>query len=339
MQAVILVGGKGTRLLPLTCNTPKPMVPVLNRPFMEYVIRHLGKHNVKEVVMAMNYLPQAIESYFGDGASFGSHILYYVEDSPRDTAGAVKNCEPCIGSEAFFVLNGDIFTDLDLTDMLRFHKSRRAKLTIALTPVEDPTAYGLVETDSSGRITRFLEKPKREEVTTNMINAGTYILEREVLDFMPKDAPYSFERKLFPMLLERGEPVYAYPSAAYWIDIGRPEKYFQLHKDLLKGKKGQLVIGEASTVHPSASTKGVAVIGPSCSIGDNAIIEDSIIWENNQIESGVTLRDSFLACGCRISSGSSLEGAIVGDNVIIGQGLKFGAGSKLWPGTIVEPPK
>ncbi len=339
MKAVILVGGKGTRLLPLTCNTPKPMVPVLNRPFMEYVFNHLKEHRVKEVVMAMGYLPDTIEKHFGDGKAFGNSIIYSVEKSPMDTAGAVKNSESYLSGESFFVLNGDIFTDLDLTDMLRFHRARKSKLTIALTPVEDPTAYGLVETDSKGCITRFLEKPKKEEITTNMINAGTYILEREVLDYIPKDTSYSFERKLFPILLKRGEPVYAYPSDAYWIDIGRPEKYFQLHKDLLRNKDSQVVIGNGSTIHPTAKIKGPAVIGPQCVIGENAVIEESILWGNNQIDAGASIKKSFLANNCKVNQGSVLEGVILGDSVSIGMGLRFGAGSKLWPNTVVEPTK
>ena len=199
MKAVILVGGKGTRLLPLTCNTPKPMVPVMNRPFMEYVIRHLGEHMANDVIMAMDYLPKAIEGYFGDGSKFNKSIRYCVENNPMDTAGAVKNTECYINArESFLVLNGDIFTNLDFTDMMRYHREKKAKVTIALTPVPDPTNYGLIETTPEGRITRFLEKPKPEEVTTNMINAGTYILEPEVLDYIPKDTSWSFERKLFP---------------------------------------------------------------------------------------------------------------------------------------------
>jgi mannose-1-phosphate guanylyltransferase len=360
MKAVILVGGKGTRLLPLTCNTPKPMVPVMNRPFMEYVIRHLGKHNVNDVVMAMGYLPQAIESYFGDGGKFDKSMVYCVESSPMDTAGAVKNTECYIGDDTFFVLNGDIFTSLDLTDMLRYHRENRAKVTIALTPVPDPTNYGLIETTPDGRITRFLEKPKPEEVTTNMINAGTYILEREILDWMPKDQPYSFERKLFPALLAKGEPVYGYSSDAYWIDIGRPEKYFQLHRDLLtinnllpaevqaslrrEDKRihpsvkvnGPVVVGAGSEISAGVTINGPVIIGTGCVIKESSVLDESLIWQNTQIGAGVNLKKSFIADNCLLNDKSVLEGAILGDHVTIGSGLKFGAGSKIWPGTVVN---
>ena len=180
MKAVILVGGEATRLVPLTCNTPKAMVPVLNTPFLEHVIHHLSEHQVRDVILAQRHLSQPIKGYFGNGSQFGLRLGYTVEDAPLGTAGAVKNAEKYL-DDAFLVLNGDIFTDLDISAMIGFHQERKAKATIALTPVDDPTSYGLIETNAQGRVTRFLEKPKWSEVTTNMINAGTYVLEPEVL--------------------------------------------------------------------------------------------------------------------------------------------------------------
>jgi mannose-1-phosphate guanylyltransferase len=360
VQAVILVGGKGTRLLPLTCNTPKPMVPVLNRPFMDYVIGHLGEHKINDVVMAMNYLPKAIEDYFGDGIKFTKKIRYCMETSPMDTAGAVKNAEYCIGNEAFFVLNGDIFTDLNLTDMLRFHKEKKAKVTIALTPVEDPTAYGLIETAKEGRVTRFLEKPKKEEVTTNMINAGTYILEPDVLAAIPKNTPWSFERKLFPMLLEKGEPVYGYSSDSYWIDIGRPEKYMLVHRDLMTQPRllsnevkqallnentsihlsaklnGPVVIGAGSSIGQGVTLNGPVVIGSDCLISDGAVITESLLWQGIQVGPGVRLTNSFVADACILDERSVLDGVILGDHVTVGAGAKLGTGCKIWPNTVVN---
>jgi mannose-1-phosphate guanylyltransferase len=360
MQAVILVGGKGTRLLPLTCNTPKPMVPVLNRPFMDYVIGFLGEHKINDVIMAMNYLPRAIEDYFGDGHKTGNRIRYCMETSPLDTAGAVKNTEEYIDEGAFFVLNGDIFTNLNFTDMLRYHREKEAKVTIALTPVSDPTNYGLIETTPSGRVTRFLEKPKPEEVTTNMINAGTYILEPEVLGQIPKDTPWSFERKLFPMLLERGEPVYGYSSNAYWIDIGRPEKYTLVHRDLLtqpgllspdirhslrnEGARinpsarlnGAVVVGDGSEVGEGVFLNGPAVIGPGCVIKEGSIITESIIWQNTRIGAGVKLENALVADACVINDRCALAGVILGDHVTLGSGMRLGVGSRIWPGTMAN---
>ncbi|MFH1639541.1 MAG: NDP-sugar synthase [Chloroflexota bacterium] len=365
MEAVILVGGKGTRLLPLTCNTPKPMVPVLNKPFMDYVIQHLAEHGVRDVIMAMGHLPQSIKNHFGDGTNFNCHIAYALENTPMDTAGAVKNAERYLSKKAFLVLNGDIFTDLDFTDMVRFHREKKAKVTIALTPVEDPTAYGLIETDSRGRITRFLEKPRPDQITTNMINAGTYVLEPEVLDDIPRDTRFSFERKLFPMLLERGEPVYAYASDAYWMDIGTPERYLQIHRDLLAGKSklhtvaagsslnigegcrihktakitGSVVIGRNSAVGANVTIKGPAVIGEECVVGEDSTIEESVIWQKSRIGAGAMLKKSFVADNCTIAQGSTIEETIMGDHVSVGCDLALGAGSKIWPGTVAEAPK
>lgn len=196
MKAVILVGGGATRLLPLTCHIPKAMVPVLNTPFLEYVISYLSRHQVKDIILAQGHLQQS-ESYFGDGSQFGVRLSYLKEDTPLGTAGAVKNAEAYL-VESFLVLNGDIFTDLDIMAMINFHRERKARVTIALTPVSDPTSYGLIETDAQGRVTRFLEKPSWNQVTTNMINAGCYVLEPEVLAHIPVQVNFSFERDLFP---------------------------------------------------------------------------------------------------------------------------------------------
>ena len=273
MKAVILVGGKATRLLPLTCNIPKAIIPVLNIPFLVHVIQHLSRHQVKDIILAEGHLAQPIEGYLGDGSRLGVKLGYVVEDAPRGTAGAIKNAEKYL-DKTFLVLNGDIITDLNITAMIDFHRENRAKATIALAPVDDPTSYGLIETGTEGRVTRFLEKPGWDEVTTNMINAGTYVLEPDVLTEIPPDTVVSIERQTFPQLLAGGEPIYAYSSPAYWIDIGTPEKYLQLHRDLLNGKCRQygtgapdeVVVGEQSDIHPTAQIKGPVVIGANCSI-------------------------------------------------------------------------
>ena len=200
LKAVILVGGQGTRLRPLTYNTPKPMVPVLNVPFLEHVIRNLKEHNVTEIVMAQHYLAASMKDYFGNGSKLGVKLYYVMEESPLGTAGAVKNVEDFLDS-TFFVLNGDIFHNRDFTGMLKFHRRHRAKATIVLSPVDDPTMYGVIETDKRNKVKRFLEKPKPEEVTTNMINAGTYVLEPEVLQRIPPDTRFTFEHEVFPQML------------------------------------------------------------------------------------------------------------------------------------------
>jgi mannose-1-phosphate guanylyltransferase len=334
------------------------MVPVLNKPFFEYVIRHLSSHGIKDIVLAQSRFSRSVESYYGNGSQFGVRLIYSMEDSPLGTAGAVKNAEDYL-NETFLVLNGDIFTNLDVAAMIAFHRARKAKVTIALTPVADPTSYGLIETSDQGRVTRFVEKPGRDQITTNMINAGTYVLEPEVMASIPHQTKFSFERELFPQLLSRGAPVYAYPSAAYWMDIGTPEKYLQLHRDLLCSKDIQhtspagegIVIGAQSSVDSTSQMKGPILIGINCTIGHNArligpvvigagstisedvVIESSVIWQNVRLEARVELRDSILASGCCLKAGCIVHGSVLGSNVTVASGAKLEPGSRLPPST------
>ncbi|MDO8568203.1 MAG: NDP-sugar synthase [Dehalococcoidales bacterium] len=336
MKAVLLIGGEATRLRPLTCNTPKAMVPVLNRPFLENVFRHLSSHGVKEFILTQRNAGASIEDYFGDGSKFGVKLTYIVETTPLGTAGAVKNAEKYV-DDAFLVLNGDVYNELDVTAMIAYHRKNKAKATIALTPLENPTAYGLVFTEKNGRVTRFLEKPTPEQATTNMINAGTYILEPEVLSRMPPQTKYSFERQLFPSLLETGWPVYGYPSKGYWIDIGTPEKYLQVHRDLLgKSAEGNVLVGDGSKVHPKARIKGPTAIGENVIIGEGAVIEQSVIWGRVKVEGGVKIRNSVIANDCCIGAESVIEDSVIGDNVTVVKGAVLKPGSKIWPGTKVE---
>lgn len=360
MKAVILVGGKATRLLPLTCNIPKAIIPVLNAPFLEHVIRHLSRHRIKDIILAQGHLAQPMEGYFGDGRQFGVKFSYVVEDTPRGTAGAIKNAESYL-DDTFLVLNGDIFTDLDITAMIDCHRAKKARVTIAVTSVDDPTAYGLIETEVAGRVTRFLEKPSPSEVTTNMINAGTYVLEPDVLALIPPRKEVSIERETFQQLLAQGKPIYAYSSPAYWLDMGTPEKYLQLHRDLLNGKCRQYAlapgeevsIGEYSDIHPTARIKGPVVIGDHCFIGRqvkligpvvigdgctilaDSVIEDSVIWRNARLGPRVRLKKAILADNCCFNAGSLCEESVLGDNVTVASGGKLAPGSRIQPGTTV----
>jgi mannose-1-phosphate guanylyltransferase len=360
MKALILVGGEGTRLRPLTCNTPKAMVPVLNLPFLEHVIRHLLKHKIYDIVLAQGYLAQPIESYLGDGSRLGVRLSYIVEDTPLGTAGAIRYAQSHL-DDTFLAMNGDIFTDLDITAMVGLHQERKAKVTIALTPVADPTAYGLIETDDRGRVLRFLEKPGWDEVTTNMINAGTYIIEPGILAQIPPERKVSIERETFPLLLSQGEPVYAFPSSSYWLDMGTPEKYHQLHRDLLGGKSSHytpatgkdVLIGEHCAVHPTARIDGPVVIGDNCTVGANArltgpavigpgctvlegtVIQDSLVWEDVKLGPRATVKTSLVAGHCCLNADSTIQDAVLGDNVTVSPGVKLKPGSKIWPGEIV----
>ena len=359
LKAVILVGGEGTRLRPLTYHTPKPMVPVLNVPFLEHVIRNLKQHNVTEIVMAQYYLPVSMREYFGDGSKLGVKLYYVMEESPLGSAGAVKNVEDFLDG-TFFVLNGDIFHNRDLTAILKYHRRHRAKATIVLTPVADPTLYGVVETDKRNQVKRFLEKPKPKEVTTNMINAGTWVVEPEVLQRIPPDTKFSFERDLFPQMLTDGLPFYAYPTDNYWMDTGTPENYLQLHRDLLSGKydsyktendvcigkgskvhttvkfKGKVIIGDNCKIASGAKFTGPVVIGPNCKIGEDTAISDSVVWHDVTIGKGVRISGSVLADNCKIGDGCSLGDAVLGDHVTVNDGVKLKKGSRIMPGEIVK---
>ncbi len=234
VQAVVLVGGEGTRLRPLTLETPKPMVPLMNMPFLERTLRRLKDAGIDDVILPAGYLPEAITSYFGDGSPLGLRIRYVIEEVPLGTAGALKNVEQYIDGP-FFVLNGDVLTSLDLSAMLDYHRAKGGIATLHLIRVDDPSPFGVAVHDATGRIERFVEKPKREEAPSNEINAGTYILERAILDLIPAGRPVSIERETFPELIASGRPLYAYTTGDYWIDLGRPEAYLDAHRHIFDG--------------------------------------------------------------------------------------------------------
>src|SRR5256885_11718681 len=235
MKGLILAGGKGTRLRPLTINTPKPVVPVANSPFLLYQVDLMRSAGIEDIILSLSYQPRKIEDLLKDGTDYGVRIRYAVEASPLGTGGAFKNAEEHIDSTSV-VFNGDVLTSVDLAAVIAHHREKRAVATIVLTPVENPSAYGLVETTPDGWIQRFIEKPGPDEVTCNTINAGIYVLEPSVLKYMPKGEPYSFERGLFPTILEHKEPVLSFILDRYWIDIGTPHKYLEVHHDILNQK-------------------------------------------------------------------------------------------------------
>ncbi|MFH1002945.1 MAG: NDP-sugar synthase [Chloroflexota bacterium] len=319
LRAVILVGGEGTRLRPLTHYLPKPMVPVLNRPFLEHIIAHLKTGGVEHITLAMGYLPEAIRTYLGKDTRLGVPLSYTVEESPLGTAGAVKNAEPHL-DDTFIVLNGDIFTDLNLSDMLAYHRRQGARATIALTRVDDPTPFGVVETGDDGRVRRFIEKPPADQVTSHWINAGIYVLEPEVLQPVPAGRHYMFERGLFPLLLEQGTPIYGYPHRGYWLDMGTPEKYLRLNRDLLLGratspllgwlKGNEVSCGEATTIPASARVTGPVLIGPRCRIGERVRLKGPVV----------------IGADCRVDEAASIEAAVLWDEVSIGAGARLKQG-------------
>jgi len=346
MKAILLAGGKGTRLRPLTIHTPKPIVPIFNRPFLHYQIDLLKQvPEIDEVILSLNYQPRRIEEMFGDGADVGIKIRYVVEPAPLGTAGAVKYAGDKL-TESVVVFNGDVLTQLDLGAVIRMHRERQARATIVLTPVDDPTAYGLVETDASGNIRRFLEKPKADEITTNNINAGIYILEPETFDRIPSDVAWSIERSYFPSLVERGETFVGYVYNGYWIDIGAPDKYTQVHHDIMDGRfqaapfadlpaprkavaadarieegaviEGPCFIDEGVLIKAGARVGPYSVIGKQTQIDENASIDRAIIWPNCRVGSDATIQDAIVGRNCHIGRTVSVRGgAVLGDKTTL----------------------
>lgn len=337
MQALILAGGKGTRLRPLTMHTPKPIVPIANQPFLLYQLELLKRADVRDVILSLSYQPHKIEDRLGDGSDYHVRIGYTVEASPLGTAGAYRNAAALI-QETTVVFNGDVLTDIDLEEVIRFHRRRESVATIVLTPVPNPTAYGLVETDDEGRVRRFLEKPSPEEVTCDTINAGIYILEPHVLDYVPEGEPFMFEYGVFPQLLERGEPFYGFTWRGYWRDIGTPASYLQANLDVLanrvslldrpyynRGEKfdDTVEIDSVSVVDDSSTMKaGVriinSVVGRNCYIEERVRIENSVVRGATRIGSGATVRGAVVGRGCHIGRSVTVEdNAVLGDKSVL----------------------
>lgn len=336
MTAVILAGGKGTRLRPLTLNTPKPIVPILDTPFLSLQIDLLRKTGISDIVLSLSYQPRRIEKIFGDGTNLDVRIHYTVEPEPLGTAGAVKKAEPLLHGRVV-VFNGDVLSDIDLSAVLNLHERTGAKATIVLTPVENPSAYGLVEIEPDGRVRRFLEKPSYDEITCDTINAGIYVLEPEALEFIPPGRNYSFERGFFPTLLREGIPFFAYVHRGYWIDIGTPEKYLRAHQDILRGsleingvEAGGVHIAADATVDSQAKLSGPAFIGSGAIVKAGAHIEPfAVIGQNSRIEEGATVGNSVLWSSVRVSAEARVRGALVGRSAHIGRHAQVETGTVL----------
>jgi mannose-1-phosphate guanylyltransferase len=356
LQAVVLVGGEGTRLRPLTYGTPKPMVPLFGVPFLERTLVRLKQAGIDEVILAAGYLPKAIEDHLGDGSRLGLQIDYVIESEPLGTAGAIKNVAEHI-TGPFFVLNGDVLTSLDLRGMIAFHKETGGLGALHLIRVDDPSAFGCVEHDASGRISRFIEKPKREEATTDEVNAGTYLLEPEILNWIPVGNKVSIERETFPQLLSAGTPLYAYTTSDYWLDVGRPDQYLQAHRDVLDGKLVLPQNGEASAagrfwcigddavpagliapafvgagveIDASARVGPYAVLGKDSRVAARAQIFDSVLWDCVIIEHDARLDGSILASGVRIGSEARIAtGSVFGHDASVEAGADIPPDSRI----------
>jgi NDP-sugar pyrophosphorylase family protein len=346
MKAILLAGGKGTRLRPLTIHTPKPIVPIFSRPFLYYQIDLLRQvPEIDEVILSLNYQPRRIEEILGDGHDLGLPIRYVVEPVPLGTAGAVKYAEEFL-DDSVVVFNGDVLTGVDLPGVIRLHRERQARATIVLTPVENPAAYGLVETEPDGRVRKFLEKPNPDEITCDTINAGIYVLEPDTFDRIPRETAWSIERSFFPSLVERRETFVAYIERGYWIDIGTPAKYLKVHHDIMDGRfvaapfagaggkhvwlgpgvrieeratiEGPCFIDEGTVVKAGARILPYSVLGRQCHVEDGATVDGAIVWANSWIDRDAIVRGSILGRNVRIGRSAELGGQVVlGDKSVV----------------------
>ena len=361
MQAVILVGGEGTRLRPLTSTMPKPVVPLVDRPLMVYMLEWLRGHGVDDVIMSCGFLAAGVRDVLGDGSQLGIRLRFVEEPEPRGTAGALKYAEELL-DERFLMLNGDVLTDLDLSAQLHQHEATGATATLALVPVDDPTSYGLVRLRADHVVAEFLEKPSADTLLdTNLISAGAYVLERSVLDLIPPDRKVSIEREVWPALV--GEGLYGFDDQqAYWVDIGTPERYLQATFDILEGKlrsgvadklgdsflavdpsvlsEGRVippaVIGPGTRIAAGAEVGSLVAIGANVMVGEGAIVERCVVLEGAQVGAGCVLRDCIVGPRVRIGERTQvIEGAILGEGVTIGADNVLARGARVFPGVEV----
>mgnify|MGYP005849940397 CR=1 FL=1 len=364
MKAVVMAGGAGSRLRPLTINRPKPMVPIVNKPVMAHILDLLKRHHITDVIVTLQYMADDIQDNFGDGHNLGMNIQYSIEETPLGTAGSVKNAQEFL-DETFLVISGDALTDFDLTEIIAQHRARQAVATITLYRVPNPLEYGVIVTDQEGRIQQFLEKPSWGEIISDTVNTGIYVLEPQVLDLFEPGVPFDFSKDLFPRLLERGDPLYGHVSAGYWCDIGNLEEYMRATTDMLEGRVhleplgrhigGSIWCEDEVEIAPDAQLYGpiflgygvkikggVVVHGPSAirsySVVDNrAHIDRSIVWRNSYVGEGVELRGAIIGRQCSLKSKTVVfEGAVIGDGSVVGAGAVIHPNVKIWPEKEIE---
>lgn len=370
MKAVILAGGHGTRLRPLTYTTPKPMLPLAGKPVLHHIIESLASQGFDDIIVTTNYLRKQIMDYFGDGSEFGVKLIYPEEDKPLGTAGSVKNAAKYL-NETFAVIQGDNITDIKFEGLFNFHKQRGGVATIALIPMKRPHQFGVVESDVENRIIKFKEKPKPEECFSNLINTGLYVLEPEILESIPHGLAYDFARNVFPELLKSGKRMYGYPAQGFWVDIGHPESYMEAARwvlSKLRGKmisetaevknasiKGWVQIGEETRIEPGAKIIGPAIIGDNChidrdaKIAANSAIESEVeVAAKTRITSSMVYRDTYVgdssclshcivAERCKVGSSVKIdEMSVIGAGCEIGDFVSVHRGSRIWPKIKIE---
>ncbi|KAF5996829.1 sugar phosphate nucleotidyltransferase [Streptomyces mirabilis] len=342
-EAILLVGGKGTRLRPLTVNTPKPMVPAAGVPFLTHQLARARAAGVEHIVLATSYLAEVFEPYFGDGSGLGLHIEYVTEEEPLGTGGAIRNVAARLRSgpdEPVLIFNGDILTGLDIRALVATHETTGADVSLHLTRVEDPRAYGLVPTDATGRVTAFLEKPQTpEEIVTDQINAGAYVFRRSVIDTIPAGRPVSVERETFPELLATGAHLQGMVDSTYWLDLGTPQAFVRGSADLVLGRApspavpgrcGDRLVLPTARVAPDAKLTGGTVVGDGARIGEGARITGSTILSGAVVEPGAVITDSLIGTRAHIGERTILSGAVIGDGAVVGPDNELREGVRVW---------
>jgi len=345
MRAILLAGGKGTRLRPLTLHTPKPIVPIFDRPFLRYQIDLLRQvPEIDEIVLSLNYQPGRIEEVFGDGADLGVRLRYVVEPVPLGTGGAIKFAAGERLDQPLIVFNGDVFTSVDLPALIRLHRERQAKATIVLTPVDNPSAYGLVETDEAGNVVDFLEKPSADEIRCDTINAGIYVLEPATLDRIPRDTNFSIERGYFPSLVRNKETFIAHVYRGYWIDIGTPDKYRQAHRDIMDGRfvappfatgpgrswispdakiddgatiEGPVFIDRDAVIKKGARIGPHSVVGHHCHIDEDVVLDGTILWPNTWVDREARMGSAIAGRNCHFGRNAEIGDGVFGDKSVV----------------------
>lgn len=348
MKGIIIAGGAGTRLRPLTYTRPKPLIPVVNRPFLEYQVALLKRHGIEEIIFCTNYMADKIAAHFGDGSAFGVTMRYAIEETPLGTAGAIRNAQNIAGRDTVVVLNGDVLTDFDISSIIRFHQDKNALVTLTLKEVPSPSPYGVIITDEDGRVLEFREpseadkkkiagNPNIQHTGVDYINAGIYVMEPEALDAIPTGRPVSVEREIYPRFLEEGRPIYGVAREGYWLDIGRPEQYRQATEAILSRDISVDIPGEWTPAgywaEEGAEVGPTAHVAPTVHVGKNARIADG---------ASVTGR-SVIGPNCRVGANATLTDCILEDGVLIGEGARLSGvildnGARVEPGSIIEVP-
>ena len=364
MKAVVMAGGEGSRLRPLTIRRPKPMVPIAGKPVMEHILNLLKRHGITDVIVTVQYLASNIEDYFGNGSQLGMHITYSREDVPLGTAGSVKNAEELL-TEPFLVISGDALTDYNLTEIIRYHQEKKSLATLTLAHVPNPLEYGVIITNEDGHISQFLEKPSWGEVFSDTINTGIYVLDPQVFAYFEKDKPYDFSQELFPYMLKKGDPIYGYVATGYWCDVGNLSEYMRANADALTGRVdvkipaknkggniwteegvqidaeaqlyGPIYLAQDCKVKAGAIIHGPSIIGQYAIVDERAQIDRSIVWNNSFIGERAELRGAIVGSSTSIKSKAVMfEGSVVGDNSIIQEGAIIQPNVKIWPDKEIE---